>query len=233
MNNFESAQMHPNVAILLTLTGGFLDAFTYIGHGKVFANHMTGNVVLLAVNLASGGISQALRYTWPLLGFVCGILTAHLLQLIAWCRARHPAVVSLVFEVAFLVLAALKELPEFWLLAGVAFVATQQSMFFTHSGKQTYSPVMTTGNLRRCIQLFFESTIPQCKAAGLRDAAGLGAISLSFVLGALAGGLTTHRLHDAALWLPAALLVTALVDMFRHARAIPCAAPCPVEEEAR
>jgi uncharacterized membrane protein YoaK (UPF0700 family) len=76
---------------------------------------------------------------------------------------------------------------------------------------------MTTGNLRRCIQLFFESTIPQCKAAGLRDAAGLGVISLSFVLGALAGGLTTHRLHDAALWLPAALLLTALVDIFRHA----------------
>jgi uncharacterized membrane protein YoaK (UPF0700 family) len=126
-----------------------------------------------------------------------------------------------VFEVVFLVLAALVGLPELWLISGIAFVATQQSMFFTHSGKQTYSSVMNTGNLRSCIELFFESTIPQCKAAGLRDAADLGAISLSFALGALAGGLTTHRLHDAALWLPAALLLAALVDMFRHARAIP------------
>lgn len=233
MNSFESAQVHPNVAILLTLTGGFLDAFTYIGHGKVFANSMTGNIVLLAVNLGGGDISQASRHTWPLLGFVCGILAAHLLQLIARRHARNPAVISLVFEIVFLVLAALIGLPEFWLVSGIAFVATQQSMFFTHSGKQTYSSVMTTGNLRRCIQLFFESTIPQCKAAGLRDAASLGAISLSFALGALAGGLTTHRLHDAALWLPTALLLTALVDILWHARAIPRAEPCPVEDEAR
>lgn len=219
MNDFESAQAHPHVAILLTLAGGSLDAFTYLGHGKVFANSMTGNIVLLAVNLAGSDISQASRYTWPLLGFVCGILAAHLLQLIVWRHARHPAVVSLVFEVAFLALAALIGLPEHWLISGIAFVATQQSMFFTHSGKQTYSSVMTTSNLRRCIQLFFESTIPQCKAAGLRDAAGLGAISLSFVLGALAGGLITHRLHDMALLLPAVLLLAALFEIYRHARA--------------
>src|SRR6185437_11215017 len=37
------------VACLLSLSGGFLDAFTYIGHGGVFANAMTGNVVLMGV----------------------------------------------------------------------------------------------------------------------------------------------------------------------------------------
>ncbi|KWR91572.1 YoaK family protein [Cupriavidus sp. IDO] len=219
MNNIEAAKTHPIVAILLTLNGGFLDAFTYLGHGNVFANSMTGNIVMLAVNLAGGDMHQTLRHIWPLIGFVCGIFAARLLQLIAWRHPSSPAIISLVFEIAFLALAALKELPEFWLLAGVAFVATQQSTFFTHSGNQTYSSVMTTGNLRRCLQLLFESTIPRVKAAGLRDAAGLGAISLSFVLGALAGGLITHRLHDAALWLPAALLLAALVEIYRHARA--------------
>ncbi len=214
--------MHPNVAILLTLNGGFLDAFTYLGHGKVLANSMTGNIVMLAANFGGGDIQQALRHIYPLIGFVCGILAARLLQLIAWRYPHQPAIISLVFEIAFLAFAALKGLPEFWLLAGVAFVATQQSTFFTHSGNQTYSSVMTTSNLRRCLQLFFESTIPQFKAAGLRDAAVLGAISLSFVLGALAGGLITHRLHDAALWLPAALLLAALVEIYRHARGRVC-----------
>src|SRR5258708_24423728 len=125
MNNLEAAQTHPIVAILLTLNGGFLDAFTYLGHGKVLANSMTGNIVMLAVNLGGGDIQQALRHIWPLIGFVCGIFAARLLQLIAWRHPRHPAIISLVFEIAFLALAALKELPEFWLLAGVAFVATQ------------------------------------------------------------------------------------------------------------
>src|SRR5258708_4399580 len=166
MNNIEAAQKHPIVAILLTLNGGFLDAFTYLGHDKVFANSMTGNIVMLAVSLGGGDIQQTLRHIWPLIGFVCGILAARLLQLIA---SRHPsrlAIISLVFEIAFLALAALKDLPEFWLLAGVAFVATQQSTFFTHLGNQTYSSVMTTGNLRRCLQIFLEPQFRRSRPPG-------------------------------------------------------------------
>jgi hypothetical protein len=35
-------------------------------------------------------------------------------------------------------------------------------------------------------------------------------------LGAVIGGLTTHHLHDAALWVPAAFLLAALLDIFRR-----------------
>jgi len=150
--NVQAAKTHPNVAVLLTLSGGFLDAFTYIGHGKVFANSMTGNIVLLAVNLAAGNWQQVSRHISPIVGFVCGVLAAHLLQLMTPRRVRHPAVASLVFEIVFLAGAALKGLPEFWLIPGISFVATLQTMFFTHSGKLTYTSVMTTGNLRRCDQ---------------------------------------------------------------------------------
>ena len=38
-------------SVFLTLSGGFQDAYTYIGRGKVFANAQTGNIVLLATNL--------------------------------------------------------------------------------------------------------------------------------------------------------------------------------------
>ena len=39
---------------LLALTGGFLDAYTYMSRGGVFANAQTGNIVLLGLNMASG-----------------------------------------------------------------------------------------------------------------------------------------------------------------------------------
>ena len=214
--NIQAAKAHPNGAVLLTLSGGFLDAFTYIGHGKVFANSMTGNIVLLAVNLAAGNWQQVSRHISPIVGFLCGVLVAHLLQLMTPRRVRYPEVASLVFEIAFLAGAALKGLPEFWLIPGISFVATLQTMFFTHSGKLTYTSVMTTGNLRRCAQLFFESTIPNRDSVGLHDAAVLGAISLSFALGAVIGGLTTRRLHDAALCVPAAFLLAALLDICRR-----------------
>jgi hypothetical protein len=37
------------VAILLSVAGGFLDAFTWIAHDGVLANAQTANVVLLGV----------------------------------------------------------------------------------------------------------------------------------------------------------------------------------------
>ena len=50
-----------HLALLLALAGGFLDAFTFVGHGGVFANAQTGNVVLLAVGAATGHWGANLR----------------------------------------------------------------------------------------------------------------------------------------------------------------------------
>jgi uncharacterized membrane protein YoaK (UPF0700 family) len=36
----------PGISALLASAGGFPDGFTYVGHGHVFANSMTGNVIL-------------------------------------------------------------------------------------------------------------------------------------------------------------------------------------------
>ena len=55
--------------VFLTLSGGFQDAYTYMGRGKVFANAQTGNIVLMATNFARVILPKALRYLcrcWPL-----------------------------------------------------------------------------------------------------------------------------------------------------------------------
>ena len=61
---------------LLTLAGGFQDAYSYNGRGHVFANAQTGNVVLLGQNLAMGHWQEALRYLLPLLAFLAGVFAA-------------------------------------------------------------------------------------------------------------------------------------------------------------
>ena len=40
------------VGALLALTGGFLDAYSYLTRGGVFANAQTGNMVLLGLRLS-------------------------------------------------------------------------------------------------------------------------------------------------------------------------------------
>ena len=61
------------LAVLLTLAGGFQDAYSYNCRGKVFANAQTGNIVLLGQNLAQGNWGTALHYLMPLAAFISGV----------------------------------------------------------------------------------------------------------------------------------------------------------------
>ena len=47
------------LGILLALSGGFMDAYSYLARGQVFANAQTGNMLLFGVNLARGQIGRA------------------------------------------------------------------------------------------------------------------------------------------------------------------------------
>ncbi|MBR1828406.1 MAG: DUF1275 domain-containing protein, partial [Atopobiaceae bacterium] len=64
------------VAYLLTLVGGYLDAYTYFERGGVFANAQTGNIVKLGIALANGARDLYLRYLIPIVAFSVGLLTA-------------------------------------------------------------------------------------------------------------------------------------------------------------
>ena len=65
------------VAALLILAAGMLDAYTYVGYGGVFANAMTGNLVVMTVKMSGGDLSAALPYLAPLAAYVCGVAVAH------------------------------------------------------------------------------------------------------------------------------------------------------------
>src|ERR1700754_4984678 len=98
--------LHPphaalTVAYLLSLSGGFLDAFTYVAHGKVFANAMTGNIILLGVSATAGDWRQALNHVPPLIAFLLGVWTAQALRLPTG-DPRWPALLSLVLEIVVL-----------------------------------------------------------------------------------------------------------------------------------
>ena len=42
------------IASLFAIVGGFLDAYSYLARGRVFAGAQTGNVVLFGVRAAAG-----------------------------------------------------------------------------------------------------------------------------------------------------------------------------------
>jgi uncharacterized membrane protein YoaK (UPF0700 family) len=218
--DLDAASRTPGVAVLLTLSGGFLDAFTYVGHGRVFANTMTGNVALLGINVAAGDWTQAFRHIPPLAGFVFAVFVVHMLGLDAVTRSiRRPALICLLLEITFLAVASsgLFGVSEVWLIPGISFVATLQTLSFTHLGNLTYTSVMTTGNLRRAAKKLLEGLTPRYNGAVLHEASLLGMASFSFFAGAVLGGVSTRMLHDRALWIATLLLAAALMRMVQLA----------------
>ncbi|TCF97036.1 DUF1275 family protein [Paraburkholderia strydomiana] len=214
--NLDAASRSRGVAVLLTLSGGFLDAFTYVGHGGVFANTMTGNVALLGIEVAAGNWAQAARHVPPLVAFVFAVFVVHLLRLDAVTRSiQRPALICLLLEIVFLAIASsgLVGASEVWLIPGISFVATLQTLSFTHLENLTYTSVMTTGNLRRAAKRLLEGLIPRYDRTALRDASLLGMAGFSFFAGAVLGGVSTRVLHSGALWISVLLLVGALMRM--------------------
>src|ERR1035437_2314777 len=98
---FEEARLRVGtlgIGSLLASAGGFLDGFTYVGHGHVFANAMTGNVVLLGINCFSGSWRTGLDHLPAILCFLAGVWVAQALQLRARRRgigSPYPAVLML------------------------------------------------------------------------------------------------------------------------------------------
>jgi uncharacterized membrane protein YoaK (UPF0700 family) len=201
------------LAALLAIAGGFLDAFTYIAHGGVFANAQTGNVVLLGVFATSGDWLGAVRHVLPILAFFIGVGIAEKIgDPPVGRRLQRPQRFALVLEIA--VLAVVGALPTSFsntvVILAVAFVAALQSAIFGKIGDWSVSTTMTTGNLRTAAASTYRAVLRRERDAR-GQAATFGTVCIAFLLGAGLGGLATRRLHNHAAWAVCILLSAILV----------------------
>jgi uncharacterized membrane protein YoaK (UPF0700 family) len=210
------------VAALLSLAGGFLDAFTWVAHGRVFANAQTGNVVLLGVSAAAADWREVWHHVPPIAAFLAGVFTAHRLRVHEIRRGLHRAAsFSLGVEIIVLLIVSFlpSHFPDLPIVLGVAFAAALQSSSFTKVEGLTYNSVMTTGNLRRTAETFFAGITDPRDPDALRQARVFASICLCFAGGAALGAFSTVRIGNAAVLLPAAELALALW-LCRHGAAV-------------
>jgi uncharacterized membrane protein YoaK (UPF0700 family) len=217
----EASDRIPSTATsaLLAAAGGYLDAFTYIGHGHVFANAMTGNVVLLGVNCIGGDWHTGLRHLPPILAFIVGICAAKAME--HWAeqhqiRFRYLAVLALESGI----LAALSFLPpataDFWITISIAFAASVQVETFRRVHNHSYNSTFTTGNLRTLAEGIFDWFSGRRTPETAEQVRDFAVICTSFLAGAIAGGFTTpmamkHGILNRALWIDIALLLVVAV----------------------
>ena len=203
------------VAALLAVAGGFLDAYTYLCRGGVFANAETGNMVLLAVRAAEGNWGQVLHYLMPIGAFALGILTACLVRRIQRRAGRlHWRHTVLGVEMAVLVIASWIPQGELGSVVNVmvAFVCALQVEAFRKVRGNAFASTMCTGNLRSGTEALFHA-LEQHDRTALGKSICYFSVIACFLAGAALGGLISPRMPQRAILVPAALQLLTFILM--------------------
>lgn len=203
------------VAALLALAGGFLDAYTYLCRGGVFANAETGNIVLMGIHLAQCEWREAAAYFTPVLAFAMGVLASD------WIRSHyshragrfHWRHFTLAIEMVVLVLASFIPQGELDSLVNilVSFVCAMQVEAFRKVEGNAFATTMCTGNLRSGTEALYQG-IFQKSGKMLRKARCYYSVILYFIVGAALGGVLSgyfpqHAVLGAVAFQAAAFVV--------------------------
>ncbi|SNT32627.1 Uncharacterized membrane protein YoaK, UPF0700 family [Granulicella rosea] len=195
-------------ALLLAATGGLLDAAVYLLHGHVFANAMTGNVVLMGVAAFSRQPGQAVRHLAPILTFLFAVTCSKTLRRLP---ARRAVLGTLLLELAVLAVAGALPMsfPQMLFTALITFGSTFQVASFRRVGHFSYNSTFVTGNLRDAAEGFYDALLadePAQRRDGREKALALGAVCLCFLAGAAIGTIAAPRLGNHAFWIALPLL---------------------------
>ena len=153
IKDYLKAAIHESllIGILLAIVGGFLDIYTYILKGNVFANAQTGNMVLMGLKIAEHNYSGALYYIMPITAFFLGIIISQYikhrsnnLQYIEW---QH---LILIIEIIILGILAFipANIPHSVCNVIIGLVCSLQVNAFKTTNGLPYASTMCTGNLR-------------------------------------------------------------------------------------
>ena len=189
------------VAALLSVTGGFLDAYTYISRDGVFANAQTGNFARLAISLAGGDLWMVLRYLIPILSFVAGVSMAMWISRRASrCGKGQWQQYSVLLEIGLLAVVTLVpngKISNICANVAVSFTCAVQAESFRKVLGTPFASTMCTGNLRNATEYLNQFFLEKNKTDWEKSMQYFG-IDALVVLGAVAGTVMTRLLQTYA-----------------------------------
>lgn len=213
-------QMSENfiLGILLAAVGGYLDAYTYLVRGGVFANAQTGNIVLLGINLAEGSYLKALQYLLPIAAFSGGVLISEGIK-IKLPKNYHLHWRQIIIAIEILLLFICTFIPsgkgDMVVNTIVSLVCALQVESFRVINGNKVATTMCTGNLRSGTELFFQGISTKNKTA-LKQSLNYYFIILFFIIGAVAGAIITNFIGIKSIIACCILLIIPFAMMFKR-----------------
>ena len=200
------------IGILLALAGGFLDAYTYLCRGKVFANAQTGNMVMLGISFLEGNTTNVIKYIIPIIAFAIGVLLAEIIrhsllehEKIHWRQAVLAIEIVLLIFVAFI---------QYDYIANtlISLICAMQVESFRKFHGNAYATTMCTGNLRSGTEKLV-IFIKNKDRKHLKIALQYYFIIFIFCFGAFIGGIFSRNIGRKAILISCIPLVLSLVIM--------------------
>lgn len=209
------------VAALLSITGGFLDAYTYVSRDGVFANAQTGNFARLAISLANGSWDLVLRYFIPIFFFVIGVSVAMWISrhtrasgILCWQHYAILLEIALLFLVSWI---PYGKVSNIYANLMVSFTCAIQAESFRKVLGTPFSSTMCTGNLRNAAEYLNQFFVDKEKSL-LKKSIQYFGIDFLFVFGAVIGAFTTKALQIRATWCCCAMLSVVFLIIPRKVR---------------
>ncbi len=194
---------------VLAFVGGFLDVYTYLLRGGVFANAQTGNMVLLAANLAELNWGRAGYYLIPILAFSAGVFVTNLL------KRKFTGASGILFEqVVLLIEAGLLliigflplTVPDAFINVTISFICSIQVNTFRKVRNVPYASTMCTGNLRSGTEKLYIFFAERDRSA-LESAVHYFGIIALFIGGAVFGAGVAEIWVTKSIWICCLLLI--------------------------
>ena len=204
------------LGILLALSGGLMDAYSYLFRGEVFANAQTGNILLCSVALSQGEWGVAVQYAFPVLAFGLGILMTFLIRQRFRNRTNriHWRQLGVLAEILLLTLVAF--LPQQANLLANSLISLAcgfQVEAFRKIHGNAIATTMCIGNLRAGIHAAAEFGFSR-KREDRNRAITYFTVILAFALGAVLGNLAIAQWGTWAILGSSALLLVCFGLMF-------------------
>lgn len=201
------------IGLLLAMSGGFMDAYSYLERDHVFANAQTGNMLLLGVNLAEGNKALALHYLFPVCAFVIGVAVTECIRLknINWLHWRQ---ITVLLEA--LILAAVACIPlSMNVLANAltSFACGIQVESFRKIHGRGIATTMCIGNIRSGTEQLCHYVYER-NSKYLRISLFYYSIILFFIAGAVIGNFCIDFAGEKAVLFCSVLLLTVFMMMF-------------------
>ncbi len=203
------------LGLLLALTGGILDAYTYLNRGAVFATAETGNLVLLGVNLAMGHWLKVIYYLLPISSYATGLLVTLAFHRRSDKLFFHWRQFVVLTECLVVLLATIIPQGELDPLVNcmIAFISAMQVQTFRKFRGCACATTMCTGNLRSGVEALYFHLADKEPGSLDRARVYFGLIA-SFVTGAVISSLLAPLFAGRAILVAILPLAASFLLMF-------------------